>query len=139
MTSTHAVRRQHGEADGVGLVRLLVRFDAVVTGAFGLGLLAGGAVLDGPLGISAELLVPVGVVLAAYAAVLWLGIARRLSRVAVLAVVALNLLWAIGSVVAVAAGWLSASTLGNVLVLGQAAAVALLADVQWLALRRSRL
>ena len=138
MTSTHAVRRTLTDAEGIGLVRLLVRFDAIVTGAFGVGLLAGGAVLDGPLGISAELLLPVGLVLAVYAAVLWFGVARRPSRPAVLTVVALNLLWAVGSVVAVAAGWLSATTLGNVLVLAQAAAVALLADVQWLALRRSR-
>jgi hypothetical protein len=138
MTSTHAYEPSLVGAGDGRLVRLLVRFDALVTGAFGLGLVAFGAVLDGPLGISAALMIPVGAALAAYAAVLWLGIARRPTRPAVLAVVGLNLLWAVGSVVAVAAGWLSASTLGNVLVLGQAAAVAVLADAQWLALRRSR-
>jgi hypothetical protein len=137
MDTTHTLENSVA-TDGIGLVRLLVRFDALVTGAFGIGLVALGTVLDGPLGISAELLLPVGLVLTAYAVVLWFGVARRPSRPAVLAVVALNLLWAVGSVVAVAADWLSASTLGNVFVIAQAAAVALLADAQWLALRRSR-
>ena len=121
------------------LLRRSLQLDAAASGALGVLLAAGGAVLDGPLGIPAALLVPVGGFLVLYGAALWLlGIRPRLSRPAVKVVVAGNLVWVAASIVAAVAGWWSPTTLGTVLVAAQAAAVALFAELQLTGLRRAR-
>jgi hypothetical protein len=121
------------------LLRRSLLLDAAASGALGVLLAAGGAVLDGPLGIPAAVLVPVGGFLVLYAAALWLlGSRPRLSRPAVKMVVAGNLVWVAASIVAAAAGWWSPTTLGTVLVVAQAAAVALFAELQVTGLRRAR-
>jgi hypothetical protein len=121
------------------LLRRSLQLDAAASGALGVLLAAGGAVLDGPLGIPAALLVPVGGFLVLYGAALWLlGIRPRLSRPAVKVVVAGNLVWVAASIVAAVAGWWSPTTLGTVLVIAQAAAVALFAELQVTGLRRAR-
>ena len=86
-------------------LRLAVRLDAAASGAMGVLLAAGGALLDDLLGIPAAVLVPVGGFLVVYAAALWaLGSRPRVSRPAVWAVAAGNLCWVAASVVAEAAG-----------------------------------
>jgi hypothetical protein len=129
-------------ADAGGRDRLLRRslqLDAAACGALGVLLAAGGAVLDGPLGIPAAVLAPVGGFLVLYGAALWrLGSRPRLRRPAVRVVVAGNLVWAAASVLAVVAGWWSPTTLGTVFVLVQAAAVVLLVELQLTGLRRAR-
>jgi hypothetical protein len=121
------------------LLRRSLLLDAAASGALGVLLAAGGAVLDGPLGIPAAVLVPVGGFLVLYAAALWLlGSRPRLSRPAVKVVVAGNLVWVAASIMAAAAGWWSPTTLGTVLVVAQAAAVALFAELQVTGLRRAR-
>jgi hypothetical protein len=120
-------------------LRLAVRLDAAASGAMGVLLAAGGALLDDPLGIPAAVLVPVGGFLVLYGAALWLlGMRPRLSRPAVQVVVAGNLVWVAASIVAAVAGWWSPTTLGTVLVIAQAAAVALFAELQVTGLRRAR-
>ena len=62
-------------------LRRSLLLDAAASGALGVLLAAGGAVLDGPLGIPAAVLVPVGGFLVLYAAALWLlGSRPRLRR-----------------------------------------------------------
>jgi hypothetical protein len=120
-------------------LRQAVRLDAAASGAMGVLLAAGGALLDDLLGIPAAVLVPVGGFLVAYAAALWaLGSRPRLSRPAVWAVVAGNLCWVAASVVAAAAGWWSPTAAGVAFVLLQAAAVAVFAELQVSGLRRTR-
>jgi hypothetical protein len=120
-------------------LRGALNLDAVASGGLGVVLAAGGALLDGPLGLPASVLVPVGVFLVAYAAGLWfLGSRPQVSRPAVGVVAAGNLLWVAASVVAAAAGWWTPTTLGTVVVLAQAAAVALFAGLQLSGLRRAR-
>jgi hypothetical protein len=120
------------------LLRQSLGIDALASGALGVLLAVGGGVLDELLGIPATVLVPVGVFLAAYAAGLWyLASKRQVSRPAVWVVVAGNLGWVAASVVAAAAGWWSPTTLGTVIVLAQAAAVALFAALQLAGLRRA--
>jgi hypothetical protein len=134
MTSTSLESPLARETDGV---RLAVRFDAAVTGAFGVLIGVASPLLDGWLSIDAALLVALGVVLVGYAIVLEFVVARRPTRALVWDVIVLNTLWVAGSVVAVLTDVLTLNTLGTVFVLGQAAAVALIADLQYLALRRA--
>ena len=121
------------------LLRRSLQLDAAASGALGVLLAAVGAVLDVPLGIPAAVLVPVGGFLVLYAGALWLlGLRPRPSGPAVKVVVAGNLVWVAASVVAAVAGWWSPTTLGTLLVVAQAAAVALFAELQLTGLRRAR-
>jgi hypothetical protein len=120
------------------LLRLSLNLDALASGALGVLLAAAGAVLDELLGIPAATLVPVGVFLVVYAAALWyIGSRPQVSRPAVWVVVVGNLGWVAASVVAAAAGWWSPTALGTVVLLAQAAAVALFAELQFTGLRRA--
>jgi hypothetical protein len=124
--------------DGDGLLRVALRLDAGASGALGALLLALGPALADPLGLPTPLLRPTGLFLVVYAAGLWLAASRPIvSRTAAWAIVALNALWVLDSVATVASGWLALTALGTALVLAQAAAVALLADLQVLGLRRA--
>jgi hypothetical protein len=126
-------------ADGDRPLRLALRLDAAASGALGVLLAAGGALLDGLLDIPTAVLVPVGAFLVLYAAGLWLvGSRPRVSRPAVRVVVAGNLGWVAASVVAAAAGWWSPTAAGTAFVLVQAAAVVVFAELQLSGLRRAR-
>jgi hypothetical protein len=94
--------------------------------------------LDDLLGIPLALLVPVGLFLVAYAAAIWIvATRRRVSRPAVWAVVAINLIYVVDCLVVVAASWLPLTALGTAFVLFQAAAVTLFAAAQFYALRKA--
>ncbi|HWH01082.1 MAG TPA: hypothetical protein VNV66_17615, partial [Pilimelia sp.] len=103
------------------LLRLALKLDAVATAAVGLAAAALGGVLDELLGISTAVLLPVGIFLLLYAVGVWMvGSRPTISPGAAWAVIAINLVWVVESVVAVAAGWLEPTTLGTVLVIAQA-------------------
>jgi hypothetical protein len=136
-TSLDSTLRQATDDARSGLV-LTLRADAVITGAFGALLVVASPLLDGWLSIDTALLLALGVVLVGYALLLEFVVARRPTRALVWDVIALNALWVVGSVVAVFTDALTLTTLGTVFVLLQAAAVALIADLQYLALRRTR-
>ena len=140
--TTNQTRSGDGRAvdeDRSGLLRLVLKLDAVASGALGALSLATGPALDDLLGTPLALLVPVGAFLVVWAAALWVLASRsRISRTAVWAAIAINLVWAIDSVAVVAAGWFLLTALGTAFVLTQAAAVVLFADLQFLGLRRSR-
>jgi hypothetical protein len=119
-------------------LRLVLRVDALASGASGLLLLAGGQLLATFVGISTALLLPLGVLLLAYAAALCFTETRpTLNTSAVHAIVGVNCLWAVASVLAVVLGWLPLTVPGIVFVLAQAAAVALLADLEFTSLRQA--
>jgi len=124
-------------ADGRRLLKLALRLDAVVTGANGLAYLALAKPLEDLLGLDAGHSVAIGVFLLVYAAAVW-AISGRTHRWAVTAVIEANVVWSVLSVVAVATGWLSLNTVGNVWAIMQAVVVAGFAGVQYAALRRSR-
>jgi hypothetical protein len=115
-----------------------VRLDALVSGAAGVVLAAGAPVLDGTLGAPVSVLVPLGLFLVAYAAFLVVVARAGSPPAAVKLVIAGNAVWVVASLVTVAADWLTLTTAGNVLALAQAAAVALIAELQVLGLRRAR-
>lgn len=121
-----------------GLLRLALKIYAVASGALGALALAAGVVLDDLLGIPLALLVPVGLFLIVYAAFVWVvGTRPGINRTAAWAIIAVNLLWVLDSVVLVMTGWLSLTAMGIAFVLAQAVAVALFAGAQFYALRRA--
>lgn len=141
--TTHQTRpnlgRSTGEGSG-GLLRLVLKLDAVATGAVGLVSLTAGPVLDGFLGTPLALLVPVGLFLLAYAVAIWIVATRsRVSRPAAWAAVAINLVYALDCVVVMVADWFPLTALGTAFVLFQATAVTLFAAAQIYALRRAGL
>jgi hypothetical protein len=125
--------------DGGRLLRLALRLDAAGSGALGLlGVLAAAPLAD-PLGMTAVALRGTGAFLVGYALALVLIAARPvIPRPAAWTVVAGNAVWVLSSVGAAVAGRDSLTTLGVAVVLAQAAAVAVFADLQWLGLRRAR-
>lgn len=117
-------------------VLLLDAATCLITGS--IMLTAGGTVVR-LLGIPAQLSTALGVVLLIFgAAVAWVGTRAFLMRSAVWAIVLLNALWAIESVLALVFGWLEPNAVGQVLVIGQAIAVAVIAELQYVGLRRAR-
>jgi hypothetical protein len=120
------------------LRRVLV-LDALASGATGLMMAAGAQVLAGLCGLPASLLTYSGLSLLPFAAIVGL-LARRdtLPAAIVWAVIAYNGLWSIDSVVLLASGWIAPSALGYAFVLGQALVVMVIAECEYLGLRRSR-
>jgi hypothetical protein len=120
------------------LLRFALRLDAAITAANGAAYLALCWLLDGWLGVPAGFLAAVGVFLLGFAA--FVGrLATRPSphRVAVTAVIAANVLWALDSALLLAADWFSPTVAGQVVIALQAAGVAGLAALQYAGLRRA--
>jgi hypothetical protein len=131
MTTTVGTRRP------LDLLRLALRLDAVVTGANGLAYLAAAPLLAGLLGVPAGTLRGLGAFLVVFAAGVALVAARpRVPAGAVEVVVGANLLWAAGSVAAVATDRFDLTAVGTAWVLLQAAVVAGFAVLQAAGLRR---
>jgi hypothetical protein len=123
--------------DRARLLRLVLRADAAASGALGLAGLAAAPLLSGLLGPPAPVLVGTGAFLVVFAGGLLVLASRpEIPRPAALTVVVGNAAWVLGSVAAVVLGWEALTGLGVAVVLAQAAAVAVFADLQWLGLRR---
>ena len=119
-------------------LRRVLLLDSVSSGAMGVLLLTCSGMLTGLLNLPAELLHEAGLVLVPFAvAVGFLSTRSRLSRVAVWAVIAINAVWAIDSVVLLFTGWVEPNLLGHAFVIGQAGFVALMAELQFLGMRKS--
>ncbi len=122
------------------LLRKALLVDALLSGITGLALALGAAPLSTPFGLAAGLLRWSGLILIPYAAFVWrLGTRDRIQRPLIFAVVACNGLWALDSVLLLVMGWIEPTILGEVIVLGQALIVAVLAELEFLGLRRSTL
>lgn len=110
--------------------------DALASGATGLLAFAGARALADLLGLPTALLRYAGLMLLPYAAfLLWLGTRASIAPRTVYAVVAVNALWAVDSVVLLASGWVAPTALGIGFVLLQALAVAGFAAAQAYGLR----
>jgi hypothetical protein len=122
------------------LLRKALLSDALISGLTGLVLAFAAGPLSTPLGLAVGLLRWSGIILIPVAAlVARLGTRERVQRPLVFAVVACNALWALDSVLLLVMGWVEPTILGEVFVLGQAVVVAVLAELQFLGLRRSTL
>jgi hypothetical protein len=120
----------------VFLRRALV-LDAVASGATGLLMIAGAALVEGLLGLPAALLRGAGLVLVPYVAfVIYTGTRETIARPAVWAIIVANALWAAASAALLVSGWVAPTALGTAFVIVQAAVVALLGELQYVGLRR---
>lgn len=120
-------------------LRRWLRLDAVASGGLGVGALAVAAAGAGPssLGLPGGLVLGVGGFLAVYAAgLVALAAGRRMWRGGAWVVVIGNVGWVLASIALAIGAWSALTTLGAVVVLAQALAVAVLADLQFTALRR---
>lgn len=115
-----------------------LRLDALMSGSSGLLLAVGGPLVDGLLGAPAAFLVPLGLLLVGYAAALELLARGGAPAGGVKLVIAANALWVVASIVAVLADLLTLTAMGTVVAVVQAAAVALLTELQWRALTARR-
>lgn len=120
-------------------LRIVIAADAAACGAAGLLFAFGGQPAGAALGLSLGLMQPVGLFLIGYAALLaWLALRPALPRAVVWSLVGFNVLWAIESAMLVALGWAQPTSLGLAVVAGQAMGALVVADLQYLALRRAR-
>jgi hypothetical protein len=122
------------------LLRKALVADAVLSGATGLLLAIAAGPLSGLLGLSVGLLREAGLFILPFAALAAsMRFRQRLSRTSVFVLVVANALWALDSVLVLLLGWLEPTVLGEVFVVGQAVIVAVLAELQFVGLRRSTL
>ncbi|MBW1597506.1 hypothetical protein HPT28_10730 [Streptomyces sp. JJ38] len=120
-------------------MRTVLRVDAAACGVLGLVLLLGADWLSTPLGLPAHWSVPFGVFLlgAAVALALIAGY-RTIPRGLAWAVIALNAVCALEMLLLPLTGWVPLTGLGTAVLVTGALAVAVFADVEYLALRRMR-
>jgi hypothetical protein len=114
------------------LLRDVMRFDAVVTGANGITYLALAGPLEDILGLSSPLLRGVGAFLVVYAAFVALAGTR-----APMLVIAANVAWAAGSIVAAIAGWGTPETVGTIWIVLQAITVGAFAELGLAGVKRA--
>ncbi len=120
------------------LLRRAFLLEAVVSGSAGVRMAAAAVPLHGLLDLPVSLLRIAGLILIPYA----LGLARfsrrgRLARPAVWAVIATNLAWAAASIGILLTGAVHPNALGSAFAVVQALAVAGLAELQYVGLRKT--
>ena len=122
----------------VTFLRRVLIADAIASAATGLLMLVGAAPLEQWLALPAGLLRTAGASLIPFAAlVAWLALRETVSRAGVWMVIALNVIWVVDSVALLFTGWVQPAMLGYAFVLFQAAAVAVLAELEYMGLRRA--
>ncbi len=118
-------------------LRRVLFLDAATCLAAGLLMLLGAALLSDLLGLPEMLLRYAGLSLLPFAGfLLYLGSREQPPRGGVWLVIALNALWVLDSLVLLTVGGFAPTALGYAFVLVQAAAVALLAELEFIGLRR---
>jgi hypothetical protein len=112
--------------------------DAVASGATGLMMIAGADLLTGLLGLPVPLMREAGLLLVPYVAlVAFVGTREAIRFIAVKAIIALNVLWVLGSVGLLVGGFVAPTLLGYGFVIVQAVAVGVFAELQIIGLRRA--
>jgi hypothetical protein len=119
-------------------LKTALALDAAACAGTGLLLAFAAGPLSGWLGFPAGFLRGAGLILLPCAAVLvWLAARQTLPRLAVHAVIGVNLLWIADSIAILVIGWFQPSGYGIALVLAQAAAVAVVTELELIGLKRS--
>lgn len=120
------------------LLRRVLQLDALVSGAAGLLMTLGAGPLSSLLALPAALLTGAGLSMLPWCAVLlWLARRDTLDRRAVWAVIAVNAVWVVDSLLLLVSGWVQPTLLGQTFVIAQALAVVLFAELQFFGLKRS--
>jgi hypothetical protein len=123
--------------DGSPFLRRTLVADAAISGATGLLMALGAGMLQELLGVPAALLRYAGLSLLPFAAlVVYLSMRGRLPRAGVWGVILLNVAWVAASVLLLLGGWIAPNALGFAFIVGQAVVVAVLAELQYVGLRK---
>jgi len=121
------------------MLRNALLIDGLLSGFTGLLLVLAAGWLGAFLELPRLLLLVAGSALLPFAAMLaWLANRAEISRQAIWAVIAVNALWVIDSLLVLVIGWVSPNLFGHAFVIAQALAVALLAELQWFGLKQSQ-
>jgi hypothetical protein len=119
-------------------LRFALLADAAASGATGLMMIAGAGLLDGLLGLPVALMREAGLLLVPYVAfVAYVGTRETISRPAVQATIAINVLWVAASVGLLMSGYVAPTALGYAFVIFQAVVVGVFAELQLIGLRRT--
>jgi len=120
-------------------LRFALLADAVASGATGLMMIAGANLLTGLLGLPVALMREAGLLLVPYVAlVAYVGTRPNIPHGAVKAIIALNVLWVLGSAGLLVSGLVTPTALGYTFVIAQAIVVGVFAELQLIGLRRER-
>ena len=120
------------------LLRQALLADAVTTAGCALLFLLAAGPLEGVLGLPSGLLRAAGGILVPFAALVgFLALRATLPRAAVWFVIAVNATWALDSLLLLFSGFVQPTAAGTALVIAQAVAVAMYAELQFLGLKRS--
>lgn len=118
-------------------LRKVLMADGAISAVAGLVMFAGAGALEPLLGVPAGLLRYAGLSLFPWVAyVIFVATRDRLSRGSVWSVIALNAVWVVGSVLLLVDGPVAPTTFGYAFILAQALTVAVLADLEYVGLRR---
>jgi hypothetical protein len=119
-------------------LRRVLTIDAVFSGLSGIAMLAFAEAFAKLLQLPVELISEAGIILVPFAAFVGF-VASRIepARAAVWAIIAINIVWAVDSIVLLFSGWVAPNALGYAVVIAQAAGVLLLADLEYMGLKRS--
>ena len=120
------------------LLRRVLIVDALSSGAMGVAMFVLADVFASLLQLPVELIREAGIILLPFAAFVGFVASRpEPARIAVWIVIALNLMWVVDSIMLLFTGWVAPNGLGLAVVIAQAAAVLVLADLEYMGLRRS--
>uniref|UniRef100_A0A9E8CL68 Uncharacterized protein n=1 Tax=Bosea sp. NBC_00436 TaxID=2969620 RepID=A0A9E8CL68_9HYPH len=120
------------------LLRAALALDAAACAGMGLILAAAAGPLAAPLGLPVDFLRGAGLVLLPCAALIgWFASRKALPRFAIYAVIGVNLFWIADSIAILLAGWFAPTGLGIAFVLLQAAAVAIVTELEVIGFKRS--
>jgi hypothetical protein len=126
------------EHSSSSFLRRVLMADGAISGAAGLIMFAGAGPLEGLLGVPSALLRYAGLSLFPWVAyVLVLATRARMPRGQVWSVIVLNSAWVVGSILLLVDGPIAPNAFGYTFILTQALAVAIIADLQYLGLRKS--
>jgi hypothetical protein len=112
--------------------------DAVFSGVSALGLTFGAGAFASLLNLPEALLRETGLFLIAYSALVgWLGTRQSVPKTLVVLVVAANAAWTLASIALLFSGAVTPNLLGEIVVVAQAIATGLFAELQYVGLRKS--
>ena len=112
--------------------------DAIITGAMAVLLVAAAGLLGPLLNLPDSFLREVGIFLIVYAALVgFLGSRELMPKFFVVLVIGANALWTIDSIALLFTSWVQPNLLGQAFVVMQAVTVAVIAELQYIGLKRS--
>jgi len=119
-------------------LRRALQIDAIFSGAAALMLVFGAGFFASLLNLPETFLRNAGLVLVAFTlGVGYLASRDMMSKAAVWAVIVINAIWTIDSIVLLASGWVSPNLLGQAFIVMQAIAVGVFAELEFIGLRKS--